>query len=243
MQLAVALFVTYLIGNSLVNAADNSGAVTPNPHDASLDNSTSSSPPFLTKRGYSRLMNQCTGPNMQGLGGPYTVYTGSYCQSHISSTAVAVSCKPPHDDLLVAHSYQSCAEHEICIDRVSGNAWRAFCVGVQNFVEIAEGQLVELGHKIPRNSGTGRPVTAEAALVAQVGGASIKAQRLELVAYGRRAVGGHASILRELRKGRAGCEDCYTVKLEPLPPGTAEVRVKALAEGARKGYLYVATLT
>lgn len=133
----------------------------------------------------------------------------------------------------------------MCIDRISPGhgGVRAFCVSLQNFVEVAEGQLAELGHRIPRNGIASQPVAAEALLVEKVGGASMKARKLELVAYGRHAIGGHASILRQLHNGRASCEDCYDVKLEPLPPGTAEVRVKALAEGMGNGYLYLATLS
>ena len=53
---------------------------------------------------------------------------------------------------------------------------------MQDFVETVEGQLTEMGHKIPRSGAASRLVAAEALLVENVGGASIQARRLELVA-------------------------------------------------------------
>ena len=50
---------------------------------------------------------------------------------------------------------------------------------MQNVVGIAEGQLAGLGHKIPCK---GQPVAAETLLVETVGGAGLKARKLELVA-------------------------------------------------------------
>ena len=72
----------------------------------------------------------------------------------------------------------------------------------------------------------------------------MKARRMEMVAYGRRAGGeGQMEMGRELRGGRVQCENCYKLRFQPLPFDTSELRVRALAERAEKGDLYLATLS
>ena len=142
-----------------------------------------------------------------------------------------------------------CQPSEICIDTgaypiYGPGSGKAYCVSTENFSNIATAQLTALGYNLPDSGPASKATSAEALMVPRaIDGPPRKARRLDLIAYGKYAIAGHASILRELHNGRVYCENCSSVNLQPLPPRTRKLRALVDTWSALAASSYLVTIS
>ena len=160
-----------------------------------------------------------------------------------------VVCRHPEYAYMEIGLFVDCQPNEICINTgaypiYGQGGGKAYCVSTENFIDIATAQLTALGYDLPGSSPASKATSAEALIVPRaIDGPPRKARKLDLIAYGKHAIAGHASILRELHNGRAYCGNCSSVNLQPLPPRTRKLRalVDTRSPLATSSYLVITT--
>lgn len=186
-------------------------------------------------------MNQCTGVNMLNRG---FVFESSRCRSYSNPSGVRVWCHHYNDIMYHLSVDQTCENNEICVDSGPNLLHgRAYCVSTKLYTEFAAGELATMGYEVPATGIASHPMSAQALLVSRAQDKAMRAKKIELRAFGRHASSGPASALRELRRGRASCEDCSTVNLEPLPRGAKYLRAQVMSRKSGPGLLYLTTIS
>ena len=145
--------------------------------------------------------------------------------------------------------FVDCQPNEIYIDTgaypiYGPGGGKAYCVSTENFIDIATAQLTALGYDLPDFGPASKATSAEVLMVPRaIDGLPRKARKLDLVAYGKHAIAGHASILREMHDGRAHCQNCSSVNLQPLPLRTSKLRALVDTGSALAASLYLVSIS
>ena len=202
------------------------------------------------KRDTNRLMNQCTGVNMNGW-----IFTQSACRRDVNLQTVRVWCRPPHD-LIEAHVDQFCNENEICVDthmQVPHHGGlvhfaHAWCRSIESYSKIAGRLAGKTFGKIQipadkRWRGR-RVVTAEAIMAGNDMTTSLQSQSITIQAFHQQfTYSPSVPLLRELLNGKVSCENCSSVDLRPVPPATDVLQANVVLKAATSGTLFLTTIS
>lgn len=184
-------------------------------------------------------MNGCTATRMRGW-----VFSESHCSHHLNLQSVQVICHNPRDAQIEDQMSQSCGPNEVCADTGGSIAeGKAYCVDTRNFAAFPHSYRRETKtYSIPYLAGVGT-ISANA-LVSDSTRRSVQvANTLKLEALQRRTevarrVISAVSVIEEVH-----CERCFSIRMQPLPEGTDELRAIITVENAQPGYLFLVTVS
>ena len=208
------------------------------------------------KRDQSRRMNTCTGAHAGWL------FIVSACATYSNSRAYEIWCEPPNtvfsglpDTLHYGYSTiikGQCHPHETCInsnppteglgaDYGIGNA---FCVSMQNFVNIAQRELgsmgvidVSLRNNAVEARSSSSTLAAAAILTGETDSTPLVAKAISISAFGEWPA--RDSVLNDT----ALCANCSSVVLDPVPVDAQKLRAGAFLELGAQGKLWLTILS
>ncbi|KAL8944982.1 MAG: hypothetical protein Q9211_000415 [Gyalolechia sp. 1 TL-2023] len=200
----------------------------------------------LHKRAYSRVLNSCPAGE---------TFAESHCREHVSPQAYVIMCT---DGLDNSWYFRHCAPTEVCIQGIPkqnppspSGQWtpptlRAYCVGVDNFVKIAQSPVSYktvpgmIGVKF--TAPAGKTMAVEAVLTGQNMTETIFAASLRMSAQTSDS-SNNVQTFRSQAGGTAQCTDCARILVAPVPTRTQRVIINiVLKAGATGGLLFLSSV-
>ncbi|MCJ1259021.1 hypothetical protein MMC24_006855 [Lignoscripta atroalba] len=195
------------------------------------------------KRDASRPLNDCS-----PLGPGYT-FAASVCTTHGTAQSYRIICYRPGEQEggVVFPLRGECNENEICVDgpTVGTHTWApgtAYCVSKSNFIKLIRTGTTEEGQVgFDQPEGSTPLQAAEAVLTGPDGKSSVQANRIDLHAlkFDTCFPGG---TWRAVVNGTKSCQDCSSLDMSPIPPGTKRLNALVSVKPMTEAFLYLATV-
>ena len=168
----------------------------------------------LDKRDTSRALNSCTDPS-------FSLFKFSYCDRRVGPQAYQIRCRNPATNRLRVEN-GVCTSSELCVDRVlppfehrrAMSRLVAYCVSMQNFVQIAQVALqttataVSPFHELPGTDG----YVVEAVMTSPDNITSVFAQNLTIQAQANDEMS-NTQLWGTLADGVNTCNNCAAIRL------------------------------
>lgn len=172
------------------------------------------------------------------------IFSESHCAHQLNLQSVRVICHNPRDAQIEAEMSQSCGPNEVCADTGRSIAeLKAYCVDTRNFAKFPYSYRRESKtYTIPYPAGAGT-ISANALVSDSTRRSGQIANTLKLEALERRTevarrVIGAMSVIDEEH-----CERCFSIRMQPLPEGTDDLRAIITIENPQPGYLFLVTIS
>lgn len=185
-------------------------------------------------------MEHCTTPHMRGW-----TFSSSHCDYHRSLQSLQVVCHKPNDAQNYKEELQSCSKNEICVDTGRSIAKsKAYCVSPQmrNSEYFPYSYRAVKAITIPNPAGAST-ISANALVSDNSRSERLWANDLRLEAIEQQAEVASREFGADVVIGTRHCEDCFSLRLQPLPDGTAALKATIVIENTEPGYLFLVTVS